>query len=157
MTPVKYVYDAFFSLITDDMYLELTPEETRRDCDSMLLQSLPLFEFPSKPIRLIKDENTNHFIFNRDLTLEEINILAKGMVQIWIQRQINTIELTRQKYTGPDFKMTSQASHLGRLMNLLSATRDEHRRLQMLNTRRRESANGERYESNFDLFVKPMH
>ncbi len=80
MTPVKYVYDAFFSLITDDMYLELTPEETRRDCDSMLLQSLPLFEFPSKPIRLIKDENTNHFIFNRDLTLEKINILAKGIV-----------------------------------------------------------------------------
>lgn len=149
MTPLKVVYDAFFSQVTDDMYMAISEEDTKRDCLSLLYGSLPLFEFPEAPIRIVDDN------FSRDLSLEEINILATGMMQIWIQRQVTSIELTRQKFTGQDFKLTSQAAHLSRLMSLLSATKDEHRRLQMLASRRRE-ANG-KYESNFDLFVKRLY
>jgi hypothetical protein len=45
--------------------------------------------------------------FNIELTPEEINILALLMKQGWVQRQVTSIENTRMKYSGSDFKMTS--------------------------------------------------
>ena len=42
------VYNSFLSRITDDMYLELTPEDTMRDLRSLLIHSIPGFEFPRK-------------------------------------------------------------------------------------------------------------
>ena len=45
--------------------------------------------------------------FNADLSEEEINILALLMKQGWVQRQVTSIENTRMKYSGSDFKMTS--------------------------------------------------
>ncbi len=83
MTDLKTVYDAFFSLITDDMYMELTPEETQRDLRSLFMASLPLYEFPPKALRVTTNES-GFEEFNRDLDLEEINILAYGMLQIWL-------------------------------------------------------------------------
>lgn len=154
MTPVKRIYDAFFNLITDDLYLEMTKEETERDAKAFLLSSLPLYEFPEAPLDLIEDEENGDYI-QANLALEEVNILATGMVQKWLERQIYTIELTRQKFSGSDFKLSSQASHLAKLMAALTMTKNEHRRLQMLRTRRRVNKDG-KYESAFDLFVKPM-
>ena len=157
MTPLKAVYDSFFALITDDMYMEIGPEETRKDCKSMLLASIPLFEFPEYPFEITTIEVDHHpqDVFTRDLTLEEQNILAYGMVEIWLQRQITSIEVTRQKFSGVDFKLTSQASHLTKLLSLIEDVRAEHRRLQMLHSRRRVNNFG-KYESTFDLLVKRM-
>ena len=45
-TPFTTVYDRFLSKITDDMYVELTPEDTVRDLQSLLLEAIPGFEFP---------------------------------------------------------------------------------------------------------------
>jgi hypothetical protein len=45
--------------------------------------------------------------FNVELSTEEINILAILMKMGWVQRQVTSIEHTRMKYSGPDFKMTS--------------------------------------------------
>jgi hypothetical protein len=45
--------------------------------------------------------------FVSKLTSEEINILAILMLEGWVQRQVSSIEVTRMKYSGPDFKMTS--------------------------------------------------
>jgi hypothetical protein len=45
------------------------------------------------------------------------------MNQGWVQRQVASIENTRMKYTSADFKMTSQANHLAKLMNLLTESR----------------------------------
>ena len=129
------------------MYMEITEEETRADCRELLEASLPLFEFPEKPIDIDGDN------FTRDLTREERNILAYGMLQAWLQRQITSIDVIRQRFTGTDFKQTSQASHLQRLMTLMTNTKDEHRRLQMLCSRRRVGHDGA-YESTFDLLVK---
>lgn len=158
MTPITEVYDAFFGLIVDDMYMEITEEETHEECLNFLRKSIPMYEFPKKPIKLKIDED-GEATLNRTLTDEEINILAYGMLQAWLQRQQTTIELTRQKFSGQDFKLTSQASHLKTIMSLFEKTKDEHRRLQMLESRRREVDDGEggtKYESQFDLFVKRM-
>jgi hypothetical protein len=45
-TPFTSVYDRFFSKITDDMYLELTPEDTIKDLRNLLINAIPGFEFP---------------------------------------------------------------------------------------------------------------
>ena len=45
-TPFTTIYDRFLSKITDDMYVELTPEDTIRDLQSLLLEAIPGFEFP---------------------------------------------------------------------------------------------------------------
>jgi hypothetical protein len=56
--------------------------------------------------------------FSAELTSEEINILAILMMQGWLQRQVTSIENTRMKYSGTDFKFTSQANHLAKLLSL---------------------------------------
>ena len=56
--------------------------------------------------------------FDADLTDEEINILALLMMRSWLQRQVTSIENIRMKYSGSDFKFTSQANHLAKLMAL---------------------------------------
>ena len=45
-TQFSAVYNRFLGQITDDLYLELTPEDTLRDLQNLLLNALPGFEFP---------------------------------------------------------------------------------------------------------------
>jgi hypothetical protein len=44
------IYNRFLTMITDDMYVELTPEDTMRDLRSLLINAIPGFEFPRKNI-----------------------------------------------------------------------------------------------------------
>lgn len=152
-TKFAQVYNRFLGKITDDMYVELTPEDTMRDMQHLLISAIPEFEFPRKrlddyEIKMeIIDENgteADDFVvgvtwdelseeedlipevivdrssFSCTLTSEEINILAVLMMTGWLQRQITSIENTRMKYSGTDFKMTSQANHLSKLLSLLA-------------------------------------
>jgi hypothetical protein len=75
--------------------------------------------------------------FSADLTSEEINILAILMMCAWVQRQVTSIENTRMKYSGSDFKMTSQANHLQKLLALLSECQRQSHHMQRLYKRRR--------------------
>ena len=45
-TKFATVYNCFLGKITDDMYLELTPEDTVRDLQNLLINAIPGFEFP---------------------------------------------------------------------------------------------------------------
>jgi hypothetical protein len=109
MTSFTTIIDAFLSKITDDMYLELTEEDTIRDAKQYLIDAIPYFEFPRFPLF---DYDVEAEQYNVDLTKEEINIFAILMKQAWLDRQINSVENTRMKYSGSDFKFTSQANHL---------------------------------------------
>lgn len=42
------VYNRFLGKITDDLYLELTPEDTIKDLQNLLIDAIPGFEFPRK-------------------------------------------------------------------------------------------------------------
>ena len=153
-TQFSEIYNRFLNKITDDMYMELTPEDTIKDLRNLLIDAIPGFEFPRKVIddyvleTLVVEENEtkpDDFIigviwdelpedaddeipevliersyFNAELTSEEINILAILMMCAWLNRQVASIENTRMKYSGTDFKMTSQANHLSRLLALLN-------------------------------------
>jgi hypothetical protein len=47
-TQFSAVYNRFLGQITDDLYLELTPEDTLKDLQNLLINALPGFEFPRK-------------------------------------------------------------------------------------------------------------
>ena len=87
------VYNRFLGKITDDLYMELTPEDTKRDLQNLLINAIPGFEFPRKTLtyEIVIDNTEEGFIipsvdgnsdivdgsyFNEELTSEEINILA---------------------------------------------------------------------------------
>ena len=83
------VYDRFFSKITDDMYMELTPQDTLKDVRNLLINSIPGFEFPRKTLNYminISEENEDLSEFSEELTSEEIDILAILMMNGWLQR-----------------------------------------------------------------------
>ena len=184
MTPFTDVYNRFLGKITDDMYVELTPQDTIKDLRVMLIDALPNFEFPrhnlydynidqiTKPEDEITDgdfvlgllwddtldeddagqpplvmvENSQ---FSANLNSEEINILAILMMTAWLQRQVTSIENTRMKYSGADFKMTSQANHLQKLMGLLGECQRQSHHMQRLYKRRRINAKDLNYMSNW--------
>ena len=183
-TQFSAVYNRFLGQITDDLYLELTPEDTLRDLQNLLINAIPGFEFPRKNlydytveiqsipeseiseddfilgINLEKSEiletpnvlvDKSHF--NIELTPEEINILSLLMKQNWVQRQVSSIENTRMKYSGSDFKMTSQANHLAKLLSLLKEVQRESFHMQRL-YKRRKIADGGAYASNWSSLME---
>lgn len=187
-TPFVNIYNRFLDKITDDMYMELTPEDTVRDLQKLLIDAIPGFEFPRKDLYdytietevIYEDEAkagdfilyvlwdeleeipedpdkqmvprvlVEHSNFSADLTAEEENILALLMKQAWVQRQVTSIENIRMKYTGSDFKMTSQANHLSKLLALLEESRRDSFHMQRLYKRRRFGGTGA-YESNWSV------
>ena len=110
-------------------------------------------ELPEDNEIQIPDVIVERSSFAANLTLEEINILALLMKQAWIQRQVSSIENTRMKYTGTDFKMTSQANHLSKLLSLLKEAQRESFHMQRLYKRRYTDENGE-IHSNWTVFGK---
>lgn len=150
-TPFANVYDRFLSKITDDLYVEWTEEDTFKDCESMLLSAIPGFEFPRFPIfdyNLDVDFTTASGVetkggFSSTLTLEEINILADLVMIEWLQRQISSVENTRMKYSGSDFKFTSQANHIDKLLKMLKEYKTLNRRNQRMYQRRKIDGKGQ--------------
>lgn len=139
MTSFNTIIDKFLSKITDDMYLELTEEDTIRDAKQYLLDAIPQFEFPRFALY---DYNEELGVYNVDLTQEEINILAILMKMNWLDRQIASVENTRMKYSGSDFKFTSQANHLAKLLSLKTEINRENIHAQRLYKRRKIHEDG---------------
>ena len=146
-TPFEKIYNKFFGKITDDLYLEMTYEDTLRDVKSILLDAIPYFEFPRFALYNY-DEDLEQY--NVDLTVEEVNIFAILMKITWLNRQIDSVEVTRMKYSGPDFKMTSQANHLSKLISSKSESQRENMHAQRLYKRRKTGADG-RIMSNWSI------
>lgn len=183
-TKFTEIYNRFLGKITDDMYVELTPQDTIRDLRNLLIDAIPGFEFPrhnlydysiKSEIKFEDEVDKDDFIigilwdempedsinetprveieqssFTAELTSEEINILAILMMCAWVQRQVTSIENTRMKYSGTDFKMTSQANHLSKLLSLLNECNRQSLHMQRLYKRRKIIDNGE-YRSNWSI------
>lgn len=180
-TPFTKVYNRFLGKITDDMYIELTPEDTIKDLQNLIIDAIPGFEFPRKNLmdyeiktavkredELLPDDFVIGVVwgtipeddaqipnviieqssFAVELTEEEINILALLMMCAWVNRQVASIENTRMKFTSSDFKMTSQANHLSKLMNLLAEAQRQSFHMQRLYKRRKITTDGT-YASNW--------
>jgi hypothetical protein len=131
-TSFQEIYNRFLGKITDDMYMEWTPEDTIADLKNILMDAIPGFEFPRFTLYDFEEDS-----YNVDLTSEEINILALLMYNTWLQRQVASIENTRMKYSGADFKMTSQANHLDKLIKLKQEAERQSHHMQRLYKRRK--------------------
>ena len=188
MTNFTDIYNRFLGKITDDMYIELTPQDTIKDLRNMLIDAIPGFEFPrrnlydysiSEEIKPEDEVEEDEFIigllwddtiqeedlgraplvvvekstFAADLNSEEINILAILMMCAWVQRQVTSIENTRMKYSGSDFKMTSQANHLQKLLGLLGECQRQSHHMQRLYKRRKINHDDNNYMSNWSNAV----
>lgn len=169
-TPFSYIYDSFLSKITDDMYMELTELDTYQLLEELLLSSIQKFEFPrvdlteyelvsitdevkytgvesdQKEVPAILYEGGS---FTNILTAEEINILATYMVVEWLGQQLASVENTRMKYSGSDFKFTSQANHMQKLLQLKKDYEREGFHLQRLYKRRQKDSETNVYKSTF--------
>lgn len=115
VTSFKELYDFFLAGITDDMFLELTKEDTKEILQEIMLAAIPYFEYPSHDLY---DMDLEKQQFNWKLSTEEMIVLRQYMIAQWIGYQLATIDLIRQKYSGSDFKFTSQASHIKQLVAL---------------------------------------
>ena len=163
ITPFSLIYDSFLSKITDDMYMELTELDTFSMLQELLLSAIPKFEFPRVDLNNyelldIEDqitytgiESENQLVsgviyssgyFNCRLNIEEINILSTYMIVEWLGQQLASIENVRLKYSGSDFKFTSQANHLQKVLVLKKDYEREGFHLQRLYKRRKKDSNG---------------
>ena len=169
-TPFSYIYDSFLSKITDDMYMELTELDTYQLLEELLLSSIQKFEFPrvdlteyelvsiTDEVKYTGAESGQEEVpailyeggsFTNTLTAEEINILATYMVVEWLGQQLASVENTRMKYSGSDFKFTSQANHMQKLLQLKKDYEREGFHLQRLYKRRQKDSETNIYKSTF--------
>jgi hypothetical protein len=159
MTPSSKVYNAFLRQITDDMYMELTKEDTMKMLSELLDSAISWFEFPRQSLDVeIPDEEEDDdedFYFVNDLTDEEIKILATYMVQEWIGQQLASVENIRMKYSGSDFKLTSQANHMAKLQSLQKEYERKGFHLQRLYKRRKKDLNGVYHSTMHTLMEEP--
>ena len=118
-------------------------------CDYQMCKNWDEKQHGPKPKGVLVDKS----YFEAQLTSEEIEILSILMMIGWLQRQITSIENTRMKYSGSDFKMTSQANHLSKLQSLLGECQRQSHHLQRLYKRRALNNEG-LYESTWDWFGK---
>ena len=169
-TPFSYIYDSFLSKITDDMYMELTELDTYQLLEELLLSSIQKFEFPRvdlteyelvsiiDEVKYTGAESGQEEVpailyeggsFTNTLTAEEINILATYMVVEWLGQQLASVENTRMKYSGSDFKFTSLANHMQKLLQLKKDYEREGFHLQRLYKRRQKDSETNVYKSTF--------
>lgn len=172
------IYDAFFTKVTDDMFMELELSDTYEMLQDLLINSLPRFEFPRVDIfdyelgawgyigDYIGVESDNKEVpvtgwvggtFNIHLTEEEINIIALNMVIEWLGQQLDTTENTRLKYSGSDFKFTSQANHMAKLKVMIDAHKQDSLHLQRLYKRRIRTEDGKIQSTMCQIMEKPSY
>ncbi len=177
MTSFSLIYDSFLSKITDDMYLELNELDTFRMLEELLLSAIEKFEFPrinlnNYELFEIEDQRTYNGIesdnedviaiiyaggyFNQTLTHEQINILAVYMIVEWLSQQLASVENTRMKYSGSDFKFTSQANHMQKLLQLKKDYEREGFHLQRLYKRRIPDKRGV-MRSTLGIIMQPVN
>lgn len=139
-TPFFSIYCTFLSNVTDDLYLELTYEDTFKMLEKMLMQAVSMFKWPRFPKYAFDrnvptmvgeskklDENGQEVVeevilskgcWTIQLTLEEIDILSDLMMIKWMDTQLFSANNTKMRYSSADFKFTSQANHISKLSAL---------------------------------------
>lgn len=139
VTYFSEIYESFLSKITDDMYMELSPADTQKLLQELFLSALHWFEFPRQNIYDFDKELEQ---YNIELSTEEINIISTYMIVEWLGQQLASVENVRMKYSGSDFKFTSQANHMSKILSLKTNYTKEGFHLQRLYKRRKANKDG---------------
>lgn len=163
-TPFSTIYDSFLTRVTSDMYMEMSEIDVIHELQSLLLTAIHRFEFPKFDIYdyeegyyddlgIYKGVESDYQespvicwqggFFNAKLTAEEINILSLSMVIEWFTQQLAITENTRMKYSGADFKFTSQANHMAKLKVMIDEYTKQCFHAQRVYCRRTRTEDGE--------------
>ena len=121
MASVYDVYDAFLAKMLEDEWLNWTDEEREEDWRALLDAAIPYFKFPRVSLEIEDDE-----FVDKDVSNEEIQILATYMKCEWLNRTILTWENVKPLYVERDF---SQANLIDKLKQLLE--REEYKALKL--------------------------
>lgn len=153
-TTFQEMYDFFLAGITDDMFMELTKEDTEEMLEEILLAALPHFEFPrwKNPF----DLDMRKKCFSDQLSMEEMMIIRQYMISEWIGMQLATIDLIRQRYSGSDFKFTSQASHIKQLTAMKKDYEQKGFHLQRVYCRRKKDHKSGRMKTTMQSIMEPL-
>lgn len=163
VTPFSAIYNRFLEKVTDDMYMEITETETLPLLQELLIAAIPFVEFPRFDIydyeegyyddlgtyKGVESDYTEvpaigwiGGYFNSELTSEEKEIIALYMVVEWLGQQLAHVDNVRMKYSGSDFKFTSQANHMAKLKVLKDNYTQQGFHLQRLYKRRKRGKDG---------------
>lgn len=124
MTSVDTVFRKFLSMIEDKEWAYSEEDIILDLMDNYLDSSLVDFTKCKNKITIIDDT------FNRELTNEEILILATGMVCHYLEPKILREESMKQTITSSDYKSLSGANMLDKLLKLKEEKRKDFERRQ---------------------------
>ena len=98
------IYNRFLGKITDDMYMELTPEDTMRDLRSLLIDAIPGFEFPRK---ILDDFSIETLVIKEDEVKEGDFVIGvvwntpeeetETIPDVYIERSHFNVDLTSEE------------------------------------------------------------
>lgn len=120
-TPFQSVYDKFLSYIDDYELALITTEELDDMLEGYLSRAVSL-DFKQCKANL-NNVDLDIKQFNEELTLEEQWIIATGMTLSWLEPKIKREDLLRAAISDRDYKESSHANQLDKLMELEQLTR----------------------------------
>jgi hypothetical protein len=120
-TPIQEIYRKFLGMIEDEEWL-LVDDDVIEDLMLNYLENATV-EFHQCKKDLTIDYNNMCFI--EELSMNEIMVLAWGMVIHYLQPKIKREENLRQFISDKDFNKLSNANMLMRLMNLEEKARKQ--------------------------------
>lgn len=120
-TPFQSVYDKFLSYIDDYELALITTEELDDMLEGYLSRAVSL-DFKQCKANL-NNVDLDIKQFNEELTPEEQWIIATGMTLSWLEPKIKREDLLRAAISDRDYKESSHANQLDKLMELEQLTR----------------------------------
>ena len=126
-TPIEKVFVVFLNQVEDDG-LALAPEEIQMKTMTRYLRGATIkFDTCEKDLTIVSEDDGITGYIKADLTEDEIEILALGMVCRWLQRIVNSEDNLRNIITDHDFKKTSNANLLKMLITLKKLHEEDFR------------------------------
>ncbi|HCW05546.1 MAG TPA: hypothetical protein DGK91_14140 [Clostridium sp.] len=126
--PTSYseIDNMFLSDLKDDTLLSFDEDDRDVILDGLRRKAVTQFKACKKNLSDRDDEKKQ---FNSDLTDEEMLIIATAMRKFWLNDKIYDLKLLKQRMSTKDWKMTSQATHLLRLLDLKDKLENELSRM----------------------------
>lgn len=112
-TPYSIVYGTFLSKIRDSFYSDIDPEQKDIELLALLYQAIPEFKYPKVDL---EDKDDTLQEFNVTLTNAEVQIISEAMKLKWIEQKINDEDLIKMQFSDHDYSLSSQGTHLFRLI-----------------------------------------
>lgn len=123
MTSFTRIYDLFLSKIEDSDLPQLSDSDQMIELNTWLNSAIGEMELEG--VKIVHDlSNRDNTSFKDDLTVGEIELLARYMVIAWYDRKINSLEHILLFVGTKEEKFTNQKDHL----NAMKAVRKMYRR-----------------------------